>query len=113
MLQITGSTYTRTNQLGHGVFTEIQPVQLMSIHLSTDSDIAIKEDKSVQYFRVDVGSFLMGWAHEDLDIFSIRQYDETGRLMISPVGQFFHKRVNRRDWSCQAQKRAIDIASSY
>ena len=31
-------------------------------------------------------------------IFSIRHYDETGRLILSPVGQYFQKRVNRRDW---------------
>ena len=74
----------------------------MWIHLQLtidhDSDITITEDKPVHYFRVDVGSILMGWANNDLDSFSIRQYNGTGRLLISPVGLFFHKRANKRDW---------------
>jgi len=94
----TAKSYSKMNQPDHAVYTEIQPAQLMSIHLTIDSDISITEDKSVQYFRVDVGSLLMGWAHEDLDIFSIRHYDATGRLLLSPVGQFWLRRVDKRDW---------------
>ena len=54
-------------------------MQLMSLHLTVDSEIAIKENKSVQYFRVDMGSFLMGWANNQLDKDSVSQYDATGR----------------------------------
>ena len=95
---ITASSYSRMNQPDHGVYTEIQPVQLMSIHLTIDSDISITEDKSVHYFRVDVGSFLMGWANNSLDRFSIGQYNETGRLLLSPTRQFMQKKPNKRDW---------------
>ena len=94
----TASSYSKMNQPGHGVYTEAQPAQLMSIHLTTDSDIAITEDKSVHYFRVDIGSFLMGWANNTLAIFSIAQYNETGRLSISPTIQYMKKRANKRDW---------------
>ena len=95
----TGSSYNAMNQPGHGVYTEIQPAQTMSIHLTIDSDMAITEDKSVHYFRVDVplGRFLMGWANTALDRFAIRQYNETGRLLNSSIGQYLKKRPNKRD----------------
>ena len=96
----TGSSYTKMNEHDHGVYTEIQPVQLMSLHLTVDSAIAIKEEKSVQYFRVDVGSFLMGWANNQLNKDSVSQYDTTGhgRYLMSPVTQSFQKRLDKRDW---------------
>jgi len=56
---ITGPCYSRMNQPDHCVYTVIQPAQLMSLHLTTDSDISIVDDKTVQYFRVDVGALLM------------------------------------------------------
>ena len=94
----TGSSYSTTNEPDHGVYTEIQPLQPMAIHLSIDSDIAIIEDKSVHYFRVDVGSFLMGWANNALGRFSIGQYNESGRFLMSPTSQYMLKRPNKRDW---------------
>ena len=85
------------NQPGHSVCSEIQPAQLMSIHLTEDSDISILDDTTVEYFRVDVGGFIMGWANGQLDSDSITQYDSSGRMSINPVKQSFLTK-NRRDW---------------
>ena len=95
---ITGTCYSKMNQPDHGVYTVIQPLQLMSLHLTTNSDISIVDGKTVQYFRVDVGTLLMGWATNQLDSKSTMQYDDTGRLNTSPPTLTFHKLPGKRDW---------------
>ena len=66
-------------------------------YLTEDSDISILDDTNVEYFRVDVGGFIMGWANGQLDSDSITQYDSSGRMSMNPVKQSF-RTLNRRDW---------------
>ena len=93
----TGPCYVKMNQSGHSVCSEVQPTQLMAIHLTEYSDISILDDTNVEYFRVDVGGFIMGWANGQLDNDSITQYDSSGRMSMNPVTQSL-KTMNRRDW---------------
>ena len=87
------------NQPGHSVCNEIQPAQLMAVHLTEESDLSILEDttQAVEYFRIDVGGFVMGWANSNLDHDSITQYDETGRMSRNPVTKT-PKSQNRQEW---------------
>ena len=63
------------NEPDHGVYTEIQPAQLMSLPLAVGSGIGIKEGNPAQY------CFVMGWANIQLDKDSVRHYDATGRYI--------------------------------
>jgi len=82
---VTSQSYPRTNLPGHQVYTKIMSVEPMTLHISDDTPLAILDDSTTDYIRINLGRVIASWATGNFDDMSITHHTETGYMIPTPV----------------------------
>ena len=87
----TAQVCPRMNYDGHQVYTKVMSVEPMPLHLSEDTPLAILDDTTTDYLRVNVGRFVYSWATGNFEDMSITHHTETGTMLNDIVAQALYK----------------------